>query len=177
MKVAIAVFEGVHMLDLTGPAQIFYEGIKMGSDIQVEFISTSLDKMTYISSAGLSFTVTREFQRIELSEGDIIIVPGLDYQLISDELFLNSIRPFIVWLKEQNAKGVRICSVCTGAFILGEAEIIKDKSCTTHWRYCDRLIEKYPGIKIHKKRLFVEDGNIYTTAGMSSGIDLSLYLI
>jgi transcriptional regulator GlxA family with amidase domain len=71
---------------------------------------------------------------------------------------------------------VIICSVCTGAFLLAAAGLLDGRHCTTHWKYADRFKSQYPKAKLQTNRLFVTEDNIYTSAGVSSGIDLALYL-
>ncbi|MDP2247454.1 MAG: helix-turn-helix domain-containing protein, partial [Nitrosomonadales bacterium] len=71
----------------------------------------------------------------------------------------------------------RMTSICTGAFILAAAGLLDGKSATTHWRYGRELQKRYPGIKVEEDRIFIQDGKIWTSAGMTSCIDLSLALV
>jgi transcriptional regulator GlxA family with amidase domain len=80
-------------------------------------------------------------------------------------------------VKKQHDKGVKICSVCTGAFLLAEAGLLDDKQCTTHWKFIDRFQNRFPKALLQGNRLFVKAGDIYTSAGVSSGIDLSLFIL
>jgi transcriptional regulator GlxA family with amidase domain len=112
-----------------------------------------------------------------LKKGDYVFVPGFEYTLLSDEKFLKKSRPFQHWLNDQHRKGVTICSICIGAFLLGAAGLLDGRACTTHWEFTDRLKDNYPKIKLQVNRLFVYDDNVYTSAGIASGIDLALYLV
>lgn len=166
----------VHLLDINGPAHIFYEAREMGAPIVLFFVS--LDENTEVnSSAGLTFSNIVPFSDFELGSEDYVFVPGLDFSLISDPEFFSGHRIFFKWLKEQNQKGATICSVCTGAFLLAEAGILHGKKCTTHWKYLSRLRKKYPEADVQENRLFVEEEGILSSAGVSSGIDLSLFLL
>lgn len=125
----------------------------------------------------MSFSKLECFSDFELTSEDFIFVPGIDYELLSDSNFLNKSKPFFLWLKNQNLKQANICSICTGAFLLAEAGVLNFKKATTHWKYLSIFGNKYPLVELHTKRLFVCDDNLYTSAGVSSGIDLSLFIL
>jgi len=97
--------------------------------------------------------------------------------LIQDSKFKIESQDFYDWLHQQYVNGSTLVSVCTGAFILGEAKLLKGKKATTHWKAFDEFEKKYPDTELLKNRLFVENERIYTSAGMLSGIDLCLYLV
>jgi len=166
----------VHLLDVNGPAHIFYEAREYGADVDLHFVSMS-DTSEIESSAGLFFSKLTHFNSFELSKNDFVFVPGIEYELLSDKAFIKESKPFFDWLHFQYTEGVNICSVCTGTFLLAESGILNDQECTTHWRYMSRLINKFPGIELRKNRLFVVNKNLYTSAGVSSGIDLALYIL
>ncbi len=167
----------VHILDITGPAHIFYEAAWYGAPVQSIFSGIFPDQSTSVSSCALAFDKLTPYHEAALRPGDLVIVPGLEAQLLLNDDFLASSRPFQQWLYAQHQKGVRICSTCTGAFLLAEAGLLDGRACTTHWKYLDRFAKRYPKAKLHSNRLFVEEENIYTSAGVSSGIDLALYLV
>ncbi|SMG09201.1 Transcriptional regulator GlxA family, contains an amidase domain and an AraC-type DNA-binding HTH domain [Marivirga sericea] len=166
----------VHLLDVNGPAHIFYEAREFGANVDLHFVSMS-DKSEIESSAGLFFSKLTDFDSFELSKNDFVIVPGLEFELLSDNTFLKESKPFFDWLHLQYKNGVNICSICTGTFLLAESGILNGKECTTHWRYTSKLANKFPEINIQKDRLFVAKDNLYTSAGVSSGIDLALYIV
>lgn len=166
----------VHLLDVNGPAHIFYEAKEYGADVELHFVSMS-DTSEIESSAGLFFSKLTHFNSFELSKNDFIFVPGLEYELLSDNTFIKESKPFFDWLLFQYTNGVNICSICTGTFLLAESGILNGQECTTHWRYISRLINKFPNIDLRKNRLFVANNNLYTSAGVSSGIDLALYIL
>lgn len=175
-KVILAIPPEVHLLDINGPAHIFYEAKEYGADIELHFIS--LNNTTEIkSSAGLHFNQLVPFSQIALTENDVLFIPGFEYHLISDKTFIKRIQPFLDWVTVQYHKGVHICSVCTGSFILAETGLLNHKAATTHWKYFDKFSEKFPKVTLEKDRLFTSSKNIHSSAGVSSGIDLSLFLI
>lgn len=80
-------------------------------------------------------------------------------------------------LRRANARGATLLSVCSGAFILGAAGLLDDRNCTTHWRHGQELLERFPSIKLDPDVLFVDDGDIITSAGTAAGIDACLHLV
>ncbi len=165
----------VHLLDVNGPAHIFYEARELGADVDLHFVSMN-DKSEIESSAGLFFSKLTHFHSFELSKNDFVIVPGLEFELISDT-FVDESKPFFDWLHFQYTNAVNICSICTGTFLLAESGILNGRECTTHWKYTSKLANKFPSINVQKDRLFVAKDNLYTSAGVSSGIDLALYIL
>lgn len=166
----------VHLLDITGPAHIFYEAACYGAPVQLLFSSLFPGQFLSNSSAALCFEQLVPFDRLALQAGDIVFVPGLESRLLLDNRFLQESGAFQEWLCRQHRKGVWICSTCTGAFLLAESGLLNGRTCTTHWKYLDRFTARYPQVRLQANRLFVQEDNIYTSAGVSSGIDLSLYL-
>lgn len=164
------------MLDVNGPAHIFYEAMQLGLDLDLHFISMGGEKEVQ-SSAGLYFAKLGEYAQLELGEQDYIFIPGTDPDFITNESSLESFSPFLKWMAVQALNKVNICSVCTGTFILAKAGLLDGRECTTHWRYIQLLSERYPSIKSVDNRLFVSSEHIYSSAGVSSGIDLALYIL
>jgi transcriptional regulator GlxA family with amidase domain len=165
-----------HLLDITGPAHIFYEAACYGAPVHSVFSTVFAEHEEEVSSCELAFHRLTPYNQLSLKAGDLIFLPGIEYELLSDERFLASSRAFQYWLKAQHQNGVIICSVCTGAFLLAESGLLDGKSCTTHWKYTERFAKRYPDVKLQTNRLFVQEDRIYTSAGVSSGIDLALYM-
>ncbi len=175
-KIIFVTPPGVHLLDINGPAHIFYEAKEYGANIDLHFVSP-IDNDTIVSSAGLKFYDLNSYHDYTLTDEDFIIVPGISFSYLLDRDVLNGFKSFFEWLRLQNEIGVTICSVYTGTFLLAESGVLKNKNCTTHWKRIVTFKEKYPDINIKENRLFVIDGNILTSAGVSSGIDLALYIL
>ena len=176
MKFAFAVPPQVHTLDLIGPSHVLYEARELGAD--VELIHFGITETPSVEgSNGLHFSHLSPFIDLDLKAGDFVFVPGLPQPLLQSKEFKQSTAPFAHWLMEQYAKGINICSICTGTFLLGEAGILNEKQCTTHWKYCNLLQKQYPRAKVVKNRLFVEDDRLYSSAGVTSGIDLALNIL
>ena len=161
---------------MNGPAHIFYEAGTYGADVELFFVSLS-NHTEVESSAGLHFSQLIPYHQFELSTHDFVFIPGLEFQVLRDPHFLHACQDFFAWLQEQHAQGTNICSICTGAFLLAEAGILNGKSCTTHWKYYAAFCQRYPEIEFKKNRLFVVNDHVYSSAGVSSGIDLALYIL
>lgn len=167
----------VQLLDLAGPAHVFYEAGQYGASVSLHYIGISARTEESTSSAGLTFSQIENFEVFELGEKDIVFVPGLEPFQWKDETFGQACQPFYAWLRQQQARGAKICSVCTGAYLLASAGMLDGKECTTHWKYISDFGKRFPKAILHKDRLFVKDGNTYSSAGVASGIDLSLFLL
>lgn len=166
----------VHLLDLTGPAHIFYEAKGYGAPIEIFYINLGASSEE-VSTAGISLGKLRSFNDFVLGPSDWLIVPGLESKLLKNEVFLEQQVHFYEWLLQQYQRKARICAVCTGAYLLAQAGLLDKKNCTTHWKYLDDFYKRFPKTKLQSNRLFVKDEHIYSSAGVSSGIDLSLFLL
>lgn len=167
----------VHLLDVAGPAHIFYEAADHGAPVASCFTGIFPADRRVESSSRLCFSDLRDYNTLQLKKHDLVFIPGLERTLLLNDAFLRSTAPFGQWLQEQHAKGVTICSVCTGAFLLAEAGLLQGQACTTHWKYTERLQQRYPGLQVKENRLFVQSGTVLTSAGVASGIDLALYMV
>jgi len=167
----------VHLLDITGPAHIFYEAADYGASVELIYASMFTNNFESVSSGALGFRDLLPFDQVELTVNDVMFIPGLDSTLLLDAHFIDSCFPFFIWLRGLHQRGILVCSVCTGAFLLAAAGLLDGISCTTHWKYAERFRAKFPKARLLEKRLFVREANICTSAGVSSGIDLALYLV
>jgi len=172
-KVAFIIPPTVELLDLAGPVQVFTEAKFYGFEIGVEFYQYSEEP---ISTSGLGFGEIANFKTAKLKEGDFVFVPGMDNDYVNSISF-KAEREFFKWLKECSDNKVTVCSICTGAFALGHAGLLKDTECTTHWRRVKELQLQFPHAKVVADILFVKSNNVYTSAGISAGIDLALAIL
>jgi transcriptional regulator GlxA family with amidase domain len=164
--VIFALFPGCEVLDLAGPLQVFHEANNCGGSYAITIAGTS-PRMT--TAQGLMLSDLAPLPLVEAE--DLIVVPGYDMRPTSLPSQLSR------WLRQNADKGAHVCSVCTGAFALGEAGLLDYRACTTHWKLVDRLQEAFPAANVARDRLFVNDGPTTTSAGVASGIDMALWLI
>ncbi|ORV56150.1 AraC family transcriptional regulator [Mycobacterium europaeum] len=166
--VVVVVFDGVKLLDAAGPAEVFAEANRFGASYALEI--ASVDGREVTTSIGTPFSVTRSISSIE--SVDTVIVAG------GDDLVGRPIDPALVdALTTVPARTRRLASVCTGAFVLAQAGLLDGRRATTHWRHTGLLARAFPGIGVEPDAIFVRDGDVFTSAGVSSGIDLALALV
>ena len=170
---AFIIPPSVEMLDLAGPVQVFTEAKFYGFEVALEFYSYQEET---ISTSGLAFGQVANYRKAVLKEGDYLFMPGMDFEYVSSVEFRRE-REFFNWIKECAGKKVLICSICNGAFALGEAGLLKDTECTTHWRRINELQSRFPNAKVITDILFKKSNNVYTSAGISAGIDLALAIL
>ena len=171
--IAFLVLPHVHLLDLAGPDQVFLEAI--GYDAPFEIVYCSIgDEVA--SSALLPFGKLKHFSKMKLKPQDFLIVPGAELSYLQSKHFKNNTNLF-TWLNACYAYQINICSICSGAFVLAESGLLNGKECTTHWKRTKELQQLYPKAKVVENVLFTEDGNIYASAGIASGIDMALYIV
>jgi transcriptional regulator GlxA family with amidase domain len=163
----------VELLDLAGPVQVFTEARFYGLEANIQFYSFDDEP---ISTAGLGFGKVSDFSEAKLKEGDYVFVPGMDFEYVSSIGF-KAQRDFFNWLKDCSDKGITVCSICNGAFALGHAGLLKDTQCTTHWRRVEALQQQFPQAKVLSDILYIKSNEVYTSAGISAGIDLALAVL
>lgn len=173
-KFAFLIAPRTHFLDLAGPDQVFSEAIFYKAPFEIEYCSFMPDQAG--TASGLQFANIRHYQDLALSKGDYIFIPGMDFDIIT-RLPGDIRRQLAEWFRGLHQRGVYLCSVCTGAFLLADSGLLDGKSCTTHWKYTQLLQEKYPKTKVQENVLFTAQGTILTSAGIASGIDLALYIV
>jgi Transcriptional regulator containing an amidase domain and an AraC-type DNA-binding HTH domain len=168
------------LLDITGAYEVFSQAMECISekDIKTDFLyelhSLSINKKKNIRTAsGITIHCTEDIKTFHLPI-DTLVIPGV---LNSQAEHCKLPKNVLAWIRNQSDKVRRICSICTGSFFLAEAGMLSNRKATTHWAKCDVLRKKYPDIRVDENSIFVKDGNIYTSAGISSGMDLALALV
>lgn len=163
--------EQVTILDLSGVLQVFEEAKILGFDYYFEFIS---NQSKIKSSSGLQLSALKDFRETTPTSSDIIFISGAStHQMIH----CNEDQSFFDWLNKANLNKTTICSICSGAFLLAKSGLLNNKECTTHWDFIKKMETEFPQIKIQDNTLFTKSDNIYTSAGVVTGIDLALCLI
>lgn len=172
-KIIFLILPNVHLLDLAGPDQVFLEAKDFGADIEVRYTSFTNNLVT---STEMPLGHFEHFEAMDVKEGDYIFIPGADLKYLQSKELGNE-KALIRWITEGYQKGAFICSVCTGAFFLGMVGLLDGKKCTTHWKRTTELQAYYPKAKVVENILFTEDERIYTSAGVTSGIDMALHIL
>ena len=163
---AIFIHDGVELLDFAGPGEVFAAA---GSGRAFKVFTVAAEARPITSQGFLTVTPNHTFADCPVP--DIIVLPGGATQRALKD-------PRVVeWVKKVSADAEVTLSVCTGAFILGEAGLLDGKEATTHWGSIESLKKKYPKTKVHADRRFVDNGKVVTAAGVSAGIDASLHVV
>ncbi|OBJ14811.1 AraC family transcriptional regulator [Mycobacterium sp. 1245801.1] len=166
--VVIVVFDGVTLLDVAGAGEVFVEANRFGADYRVKI--ASLDGCDVTSSLGSRLGVTDSIAAIE--SADTVLVAG------SDNLPAHAIDPALVEaIRSVSARTRRLASICTGSFVLAQAGLLSGRRATTHWHDARLFARAFPDVTVDPDAIFVRDGNVFTSAGISSGIDLALALV
>lgn len=166
-RMFVLILPHVHALDLAGPVQVFYEANGFGASYGLRFCGMEPRVRT---AQGL--TIADLDPLPEAGTGDTVVVPGID------SATLDAAHPLpAAWLRTSHRQGARIASICTGAFVLGQAGLLDHRDCTTHWKVIDRLGREFPAARVLGNRLFVKAGRVITSAGVASGIDMALSLV
>jgi transcriptional regulator GlxA family with amidase domain len=171
--IAFIIPPTVELLDLAGPVQVFTEAGFYGFECELKYYTYSKDP---VSTAGLGFYNIEDYKNANLKEGDYVFVPGMHHEYINSMSF-RAEHEFFSWLKECSLKRIIVCSVCNGAFSLALAGLLDNTECTTHWRRVKQLQSEFPLAKVVGDILYIKSNNIYTSAGITAGIDLALAIL
>ena len=172
-KIAFIIPPTVELLDLAGPVQVFTEAKFYGFELELEFY---VFQNNPVSTSGLGFGKIANFSEAQMKEGDFVFMPGMDQNYIRSVAFRTQTK-FFDWLKKCIDRKVNVCSVCNGAFALGEAGLLNGLECTTHWRRVAELQSKFPKTKVLNNVLYVKNCYVSTSAGIAAGIDLALSIL
>ncbi|MEU9986539.1 GlxA family transcriptional regulator [Streptomyces sp. NPDC048045] len=161
------LFDGVQSLDVTGPLEVF-AGAEQHTPGTYRIRTASLDGGPVRTSSGL--TLVPDEALTQASDPHTLLVPG--------GLGTRSPDPGLTaWLRTHGPRARRLVSVCTGAVLLAAAGLLDGRRATTHWSYCDKLARDHPAVEVDPEPIYVRDGDVSTSAGVTSGIDLALALV
>jgi transcriptional regulator GlxA family with amidase domain len=175
-RVAILLYPGVQSLDVTGPLEVFTGANRLiessrGGERRYEVRTLSVDGESLRTSSGLTITPDAA---LGAAPGDIdtLIVPGGEGSRVAvlDDALLR-------WISKGAARARRTASVCTGAFLLARVGLLDGRRATTHWASAEALARAYPAVHVDPDPIFLRDGEIWTSAGVTAGMDLALALV
>ncbi|NOT38574.1 MAG: AraC family transcriptional regulator [Saprospiraceae bacterium] len=172
-KIIFLIQQHTNLLDVAGASQVFGEAKEYGIDLEIVF--TSLET-NIKSGVGLPLGKITNFSNINLSEGDILFIISTDIQYIMSDKYRVP-HKFIEWIKNAYNNNVKICAICNGAFLLAKTGLLDGRKCTTHWKRTKELQTLFPKLDVQENVIFVEDTGIITSAGGTSGVDVSLHLL
>lgn len=167
-QVVFLLSDQVKLLDVSGPAEVFAEANRHGAEYRLRYTSPNGEAVA--TSIGTAIDVDSDTFGIE--HADTAIVPGGDH-LVSRPID----RTLTDAVQHLAAVSGRVASVCTGAFVLARAGLLDGRRATTHWRHAAALAKSFPTIDVQPDAIYVADGRVFTSAGVSAGMDLALALV
>jgi transcriptional regulator GlxA family with amidase domain len=176
-RVVMVGYDDAQVLDITGPLEVFSrtsrwlidEGLATAPAYELTLAAKRSGALT--TSSGLRLVADCTLDKLPTHVDTLIVSGGRGaWAALRD-------RELIEFLQRTAPRVRRLCSVCTGAFILAEAGLLDGRAATTHWRACRSLAERYPRVRVESDPIFVRDGNVFTSAGVTAGIDLALALV
>jgi len=172
MRIAILAMPGVQMLDVAGPMDVFSEANKLiNGRTGYELAVVGRDREPVVASNGGRLLPDRTID--ESLEGfDTLLIAG------SPRVQDFEADPKLVdWVKSGSVQVRRLASICTGAFLLGSAGLLNGRRATTHWNSTTRLRKMFPAIDVQPNTIFIKDGTVYTSAGVTASMDLALAMV
>ncbi|MDP2903502.1 MAG: GlxA family transcriptional regulator [Methylovulum sp.] len=175
--IGIVAFPGADVIDVTGPMEVFafasfglrQSGVCNELAYPIEVLAEKPGPL--MTSCGLQIIADRAYGDIYDGIDTLLIAGSADVDCILCDPALQD------WVRTVAPRVRRLASVCTGAFLLAESGLLDGLRATSHWLYCDRLARDYPAVTVEPDRIFVRDGSISTSGGITSGIDLALSMV
>jgi len=174
-SIAILVYPGVQALDAVGPLEVFAAANQIalpnlgGAAYDIELVG--LGAGTVDTQSGYALVARRSYRQLRRPPDTLLVAGGIGSRVVRTDRRLQG------WLRRMARHVRRLCSVCTGSLVLAEAGLLDGRRATTHWSACAHLAERHPAVRVEPDPIFVKDGNVYTSAGVTAGIDLALALV
>jgi len=175
-RIAILLFDGCDLLDLAGPAGVFHSAarhlIRTGQASEILYIvdCLSIDGGPITTEQGVVVETARAPELPAKTYDTVIVTGGIIDHLTCDQRLP-------AWVRSNHRKVRRVASVCCGAFILAGAGLLVGRRATTHWEDCSHLQDSFPDIDVRPDSIYVQDGHVWTSAGITSGIDMALAMV
>jgi transcriptional regulator GlxA family with amidase domain len=172
--VALVAFDGLQLLDLAGPVEVLRTATRLGASPPYRTLIATPGGQSVRSESGVS--VAADVSLADLARArdpiDTLVVVGGE-----GTRSIQSHREFLEDLAALGTRTPRVASVCTGAWLLAAAGLLDGYEATTHWARCDALAARHPDVQVRPDRLYVRDGNRWTSAGVTAGVDLFLAIV
>ncbi len=169
-KIVLLGFPAAQILDLTGPSEVFAiaDRLRPGS-YATELIAACQGELP--TSGGLRLVADRGIGQCDQRIDTLIVAGGIGVRDACRD------QELVAWLRSAATRCRRVASVCTGAFLLAEAGLLDGRRATTHWSACETLAKRHPQVSVEMDAIFVADGAVFSSAGVTAGIDLALALV
>jgi transcriptional regulator GlxA family with amidase domain len=165
-RIVFAVFPDFQILDLTGPHEVFTQVGRHVAGMAVDIVAA--DPGPVASSGGLAVSPTTTLAQATGPIDTLIAVGGAGILRACEDARLVS------WFRQAAGRARRTASVCSGAFLLAEAGLLDGRRAVTHWSRCENLAQRYPQVTVDPDPIFIRDGDVWTSAGVTAGLDLAL---
>lgn len=169
----IIAYNGAQLLDIAGPYQVLAAANEEAGKTVYNLALASLDGTETTTSSGLTL-LSRPLETFDPIQMDMVIIVGGNASAIRQASSNADLRR---WLRSFESPSKRLCSVCTGTFALAAAGLLDGKRVATHWRGTRLLKKLYPGLLVDEEAIYVRDGNVWTSAGVTTGIDMCLAMV
>jgi transcriptional regulator GlxA family with amidase domain len=170
-RVVILGYQDAELLDIACPSDVLDAANKLGATPQYEILLASVDGKPIRCESGLTLIAQQRVDQVDGTLDTLIVAGGTGHETAADDIRL------ITHLRRLADTSRRVASVCTGATVLAAAGLLNGRRATTHWRYAARLAQDYPAVTVDPVPLFVKHGNVYTSAGVTSALDLALAFV
>lgn len=174
-NVGIYIYDQVEVLDFAGPFEVFHTAsrvwLREHPDEELPFLVFTIGVQDRPVRARGELQVTPHYTLMNHPQLDVLVIPGGVTAVEQERSQL------LEWIRQQASQTELIASICTGAFLLAEAGMLNGRPVTTHWEDRRLLQETFPDLRVVKDERYVDDGDIVTSAGISAGLDMSLYLV
>jgi transcriptional regulator GlxA family with amidase domain len=168
-RVVILAFDGVQSLDVTGPVEVFNAAGRVARDpYRIEIVAPQAAPVR--SGSGLTLVPDRAIGSVRGQIDTLLVAGGQVEETARDERVTR-------WLVRAAGRSRRVGSVCSGAFILAAAGLLDGRRAATHWAHSEQLAELFPQVAVDPESIFVRDGDVWTSAGVTAGMDLALALV
>ena len=175
-RVVMLGFPEAQVLDITGPLEVFARTARWLADHRGQRTPAYVTELVAARagplkmSNGLELVASRRYSAVDDAD-TLLVAGGIGWETAAAD------RPLLAWLAREARRVERLGSICNGAMILAAAGLLEGRDATTHWGYLDRLAKLAPRAHIDRDALYVQSGNIYTSAGVTAGMDLALALV
>ncbi|HJD81286.1 GlxA family transcriptional regulator [Kitasatospora aureofaciens] len=169
-SVVVVLYDGVQSLDVTGPVEVFAGAGAATRQPGAAYRVTTASPGGRPVRSGSGLRLLPDADLAEVGPVHTLLVPG-------GEPFEDPEGVLVERIRELAGRAERVVSVCTGAFLLGEAGLLSGRRATTHWAYCEELARRFPDVTVDPDPIHVRDGHVATSAGVTAGIDLALALV
>jgi len=172
-RVWILAFPGAQVLDVSGPYEVFAMANRLGEARMPRYAVSVVAPAAgpVATTGGLALVAQRSLAQATGPVDTLVVAGGEGTRSDARDPRL------VPWIRRTARRARRVASVCTGAFLLAEAGLLDGRRATTHWAMCDALQRRFPTVRVERDPIFVRDGHVFTSAGITAGLDLALELV